>query len=213
MGELTNEELVLRALSGSVQARDLLLEQNEALIVSRAKIYWEGLYATGMDKSLTQDDFFQLARIELWRAIYKYRPELGNRFSTYACVCIENKLKDLLRSVNRKYTQSGGELVSLDRYVGTEDQLTYREQCFDPFQNGPEEIAIRREHSRWIYYALQDLPERERAYVVYRYSYPDGKQKSQSQTARHFYLSRARAEKLEETTRRLFLENYRRKAR
>lgn len=213
MDEWTNEELVRRARNGCARARDLLLEQNEALIVSRAKLYWEGIYASGMDKSLTQDDFIQLARIEFWKAIGKFRPELGNRFSTYACVCIENKLKDLMRAVSRRYNQSGGELVSLDHYVGTEDRLTYREQCFDLFQEGPEEIVIRRAHSRWIYYALHDLPEREQAYAIYRYSYPDGKKKSQTQTARHFYLTRVRAEKLEEATRRMFLKNYWRKTR
>ena len=30
---------------------------SEGFVVSKAKAYWEGLYATGMDKSLTQDDF------------------------------------------------------------------------------------------------------------------------------------------------------------
>ena len=213
MPEMTNEELVVYAMGGCDRAIRLMMEKNEGLVVSKAKTYWEGIYATGMDKSLTQDDFIQLARIELWKAIAKFKPELGNMFSTYAGVCIDNKLKSVMRSVGSRYKQAGGELVSLDRYAGTEDQLTYRETYFDPLQHGPEEIAIRHDHSQWIFYSLLDLPRRERKYAVYRFGYPDGKKKSRSQTARHFYLSRVRAKNLERTTRRLFLKNYRRRRR
>lgn len=158
MPEMTNEELVVYAMGGCDRAIRLMMEKNEGLVVSKAKAYWEGIYATGMDKSLTQDDFIQLARIELWKAIDKFKPELGNKFSTYASVCIDNKLKSLMRSVGSRYKQAGGELVSLDRYAGTEDQLTYRETYFDPFQHGPEEIALRHDHSQWIFYSLLDLP-------------------------------------------------------
>ena len=113
-------------MGGCDRAIRLMMEKNEGLVVSKAKAYWEGIYATGMDKSLTQDDFIQLARIELWKAIAKFKPELGNKFSTYAGVCIDNKLKSVMRSVGSRYKQAGGKLVSLDRYAGTEDQLTYR---------------------------------------------------------------------------------------
>ncbi len=85
-----------------------------------------------------------------------------------------------MRSVGSRYKQAGGELVSLDRYAGTEDQLTYRETYFDPLQHGPEEIAIRHDHSQWVFYSLLDLPRRERKYAVYRFGYPDGKKKSRS---------------------------------
>ena len=73
MDELTNEELVLYAAGGCDRARNLMMEKNEGLVVSKAKIYWEGIYSSGMDKSLTQDDFIQLARIELWKAIDKFK--------------------------------------------------------------------------------------------------------------------------------------------
>ena len=165
MSEMTNEELIVYAMGGCDRAIRLMMEKNEGLVISKAKTYWEGIYATGMDKSLTQDDFIQLARIELWKAIGKFKPELGNMFSTYAGVCIDNKLKSVMRSVGNRYKQAGGELVSLDRYAGTEDQLTYRETYFDPLQHGPEEITIRHDHSQWIFYSLLDLPRRERTFA------------------------------------------------
>ena len=208
MDELTNEELILYAAGGCDRARILMMEKNEGLVVSKAKIYWEGIYSSGMDKSLTQDDFIQLARIELWKAIDKFKPELGNKFSTYAGVCIENKLKSLATSIKKKYDRAGGELLSLEKYAGTEEQLTYDEQYFDPYQHEPEEIAIRHDHSQWIFYALLDLPQRERTFTIYRYNYPNGKKRSQGRTAKHFYLSRVREKKLERTTRELFMKNY-----
>ena len=213
MDELSNEELVLFAAGGCDRARNLMMEKNEGLVVAKAKIYWEGIYTTGMDKSLTQDDFIQLARIELWKAIDKFKPELGNKFSTYAGVCIENKLKSVVRSVKKKYERAGGELISMEKYAGTEDQLTYSEKLFDPYQHEPEEIAIRHDRSRWIFFALLDLPQRERTFTIYRYNYPNGKKRSQGRTARHFYLSRVREKKLERTTRELFMKNYFRKQR
>ena len=213
MDELSNEELVLYAAGGCDRARNLMMEKNEGLAVAKAKIYWEGIFTSSMDKSLTQDDFIQIARIELWKAIDKFKPELGNKFSTYAGVCIENRLRSLVRSIKSKYNQAGGELTGLDRYVGTEDQLTYREKYFDPFQIGPEDIAIRHDHSQWIFYALLDLPLRERAFAIYHYNYPNGKQRSRGRTAKHFYLSRVREKNLERTTRELFMKNYFRKKR
>lgn len=213
MDELSNEELVLYAAGGCDRARNLMMEKNEGLVVSKAKIYWEGIYSSGMDKSLTQDDFIQLARIELWKAIDKFKPELGNKFSTYAGVCIENKLKSLAISVKKKYDRAGGELVSLEKYAGTEEQLTYDEKYFDPYQHEPEEIAIRHDHSQWIFFALLDLPPREKTFVIYRYNYPNGKKRSQGRTAKHFYLSRVREKNMERSTRELFMKNYLRKKR
>ena len=213
MDEMSNEELVVYAMGGCDRARNLMMEKNEGLVVTKAKIYWEGIYSTGMDKSLTQDDFIQLARIELWKAIDKFKPELGNKFSTYAGVCIDNKLKSLMRSVKSRYERAGGELISMEKYAGTEDQLTYSEKYFDPFQKEPEEISIRHDHSQWIFYALLDLPPRERVFAIYRYNYPDGKKRSQGRTARHFYLSRVREKNMERSTRELFMKNYFRKKR
>ena len=213
LDELTNEELVLYAAGGCDRARNLMMEKNEGLVVSKAKIYWEGIYSTGMDKSLTQEDFIQFARIELWKAIDKFKPELGNKFSTYAGVCIENKLKSVVRSVKKKYERAGGELISMEKYAGTEDQLTYSEKFFDPYQHEPEEIAIRHDHSQWIFFALLDLPPREKTFVIYRYNYPNGKKRSQGRTAKHFYLSRVREKNMERSTRELFMKNYLRKKR
>ena len=45
----------------------LMMEKSEGLVVSKAKTYREGIYATGMDKLLTQDDFIQFARIKRWK--------------------------------------------------------------------------------------------------------------------------------------------------
>ena len=84
----------------------------------------------------------------------------------------------------------------------------YDEKYFDPYQHEPEEIVIRHDHSQWIFFALLDLPQRERTFTIYRYNYPNGKKRSQGRTARHFYLSRVREKNLERTTRELFMKNY-----
>ncbi len=82
-----------------------------------------------------------------------------------------------MHSVGSRYKQAGGELVSLDRYAGIEDQLTCRESYFNPLQHGQEDIATRHDHSQEIFYSLLSLPRREQKYAVYRFGCPAGKKK------------------------------------
>jgi len=76
---LTREEemdLGRRLRGGDAQARSLLIEKNLRLVVSVAKRY------RGM--GLPFEDLIQEGNVGLIRAVEKFDPEMGNRFSTYA---------------------------------------------------------------------------------------------------------------------------------
>src|SRR3712207_3316935 len=76
---LTHEEemdLGRRVRDGDARARSLLFEKNLRLVVSVAKRY------RGM--GLSFEDLIQEGNVGLIRAVEKFDPEMGNRFSTYA---------------------------------------------------------------------------------------------------------------------------------
>lgn len=69
-------ELAKRARSGDIQAARKLAESNLRLVVQIAKQY--------RNRGLSFEDLIQEGNLGLLRAIEKYNPELGFRFSTYA---------------------------------------------------------------------------------------------------------------------------------
>ena len=69
-------ELALKVQQGDLEAKDLLAEHNLRLVISIAKRY--------LGRGVSFQDLVQEGNIGLMRAVEKFDPERGNKFSTYA---------------------------------------------------------------------------------------------------------------------------------
>ena len=70
-------ELSKKAKSGDMLARQKLVESNYRLVISIAKKYHR--------KNVDFDDLLQESSMGLLKAVDRFNPDLGHKFSTYAC--------------------------------------------------------------------------------------------------------------------------------
>lgn len=96
---LTSEEekdLALKAQSGDIDARNALVEYNLKLVVSIAK-----RYVFAGNGSFTFDDIIQNGNIGLIKAVEKFDPARGFKFSTYATWWIKQAITRALADEGR----------------------------------------------------------------------------------------------------------------
>jgi RNA polymerase primary sigma factor len=86
-------ELARGARSGDARARRMLIEKNLRLVVAVAKGY------RGM--GLPFEDLIQEGNVGLMRAVERFDPEMGNRFSTYATWWIRQSVGRALANQSR----------------------------------------------------------------------------------------------------------------
>jgi RNA polymerase primary sigma factor len=120
-----------RARSGDPEARRKLIERNLRLVVSVAKRY--------RGYGLPFEDLIQEGNLGLMKAVERFDPELGNRFSTYATwwirQTVQRAISDKGRTVRlpaymgekqRRLTRTRGELASELGREPTDEELADR---------------------------------------------------------------------------------------
>ena len=114
-------ELIKKAQSGDMQARERLVASNIALVKSLVRRY--------MNRGVEYDDLLQIGSLGLVKAVLGFKAEYGSRFSTYAVPLILGELKRYMRddgmikvsrSVKETYIKIKNEREKLCRELGHE---------------------------------------------------------------------------------------------
>lgn len=99
LSEEEEKVLALKCLDGDVDAKQKLFESNLKLVVLVAKKY--------LKHNIPILDLIQEGNLGLYKAIDKYNPNLGNKFSTYAIwwinTAIQRKIRDNINKLKTPY--------------------------------------------------------------------------------------------------------------
>ena len=128
--ESTNEELAVLAREDT-DALEKLVSQNEGFVIFMTKNF---LWRNGNDDKNDLDDYSQICRMAIVKAVKNYKPDVGVRFITYAGRIMRN---DMLRQLGK---DNAFRNTFTEGYFEESDILPeeYDEEYGDAYDNGFE---------------------------------------------------------------------------
>ena len=149
---LTREDehgLALRARKGDNSAKQKLVRHNLAFVVAIARKQRRG--------TVRLDDLIQEGNVGLMRAVEKFDPHAGTRFSTYAVWWIRAYIGKYLKEARSTVRPQSGTVaqpdLSLDSAIDEEGDATHLERIEDEGP-GPEDLYLSGEGDREVRDAL-----------------------------------------------------------
>jgi RNA polymerase primary sigma factor len=137
--------LAVRARRGEVKAKQKLARHNLAFVVAIACKQRRG--------TVRLDDLIQEGNVGLMRAVERYDPHAGTRFSTYAVwwilACIGKYLKEARSIVRPRSGAVAQPDLSLDSAIDGEGDATYLDRLQDG-EPGPESSCLLSEQGRRV---------------------------------------------------------------
>lgn len=113
---MSDNELVCLAKNGNQSAQRVLLERHTAMV--------KAIASRSFGASLETDDLVQEGMLGLLAAVYSYVPDQAASFSTYASVCVSNRIASAVRTASRLKHSPLNSYVPLSEATGT--------SCDDP---------------------------------------------------------------------------------
>lgn len=149
--QYSDERIVELCHAGEDAATDYLLEKYKPLVRKKART----LYLIGGDN----DDLIQEGMIALYKAIRAYDPQRESSFGSYATLCIEHQLYNVIKGANRLKNSPLNTYVSLYSPMNPDDSSNSRETLADTLQPSelmnPEDIVIDKENVTDIESAIE----------------------------------------------------------
>ncbi len=126
---MDDNSILTQSINGNHQAMAELISKYMPLVVAKAKKYQSFL--------LEQDDLVQEGLIGFLDAIRSYDERYGCSFKTYASICVENKIKNVIIYHNSIKNKILTESVPLD--------FADLSSATDPASENPEDIFLAQE--------------------------------------------------------------------
>ncbi|KRQ85857.1 RNA polymerase sigma-28 factor precursor [Caloramator mitchellensis] len=139
---MTNEELFELYSNGNVKAKEMLILNNINLVKCYAKRFFI-MFEVSSYKDYDLEDLEQVGIIGLIKAIDKYNPALGCKFSTYAVYWIKQAI--------RRALEGHEDTLSLDENIGDEEEgnITLMDTLEDKTINFVEETELKELKKLW----------------------------------------------------------------
>ncbi len=177
---------LVKARSGDIEARNILIEHNLRLVVFLAKKYEN----TGFDI----EDLVSIGSIGLIKGINTYKIDKNIKLATYASRCIANEILMFLRKNKKKkveisleetlnYDAEGNEL-RLEDILGTEDDVVPNE-----FEHVLDKETLKKE--------INILAPREKEIMTLRYGLNNTEEYTQKEVAEMLGISQSYISRIE----------------
>ncbi len=148
-------KLALRARAGDAKAKEELVRRNLGLVVTFARTQARG--------TLPLDELVQEGNLGLLRAVEKFDPDAGTRFSTYAVWWIRayvwKYLKQARSTVRPRSGTAAAADVSLDTPIHDDGDASYLERIEDDGPD-PEDAYVSADADRQVRGALEKIRKR-----------------------------------------------------
>lgn len=131
--QLSDSELVSYSRQGVEIATTTLLTRHAAMIRKVARKYF-------IIRGVDHEDLVQECNLAFIKAIQRHDPDKGSQFSTFAYQCMDNRLRDIVRSYHNINNGNFNLTQSITELNGKESEKIANQSTPDPIQQ-----AIRNE--------------------------------------------------------------------
>jgi len=194
----------VRARRGEVSAKQKLVRHNLAFVVAIARKQRRG--------TVRLDDLIQEGNVGLMRAVEKFDPGAGTRFSTYAVWWIRAYVGKYLKEARSTVRPQSGTVaqpdMSLDSAVDEDGETTHLERIEDDGP-GPEDLYLQTEGDRDVRDALGKVRKRigELGWDIVHNRLEQDQPRTLEEIGKRWGVSRERVRQVELKTKQ-FLERY-----
>lgn len=175
------------------EEKEQLAEENSSLVFYVVKMF--------QGSGVSYDELVSVAMVGYAKALNTYDAKRNIKFSTYAINCIKNEVLFFLRKEKRHIKNS----VSLSSVLSTDkngNNLLLEETVsnYDLQDPSVEEKVITADDIEKLRKIVEELPEKERYIITYRFGLDGGIIKTQREIADDIGMSQANVSKIEKNT-------------